>query len=114
LNGSRLPWSFSLDLRADKSFLVGGANSKFPMQLNIYFRVQNVLNQKSVFGVYPVSGSPEDDGYLTSTDGKSALNTVLNSGRDVNAYLASYQWAELNPGFYSLPRRIFLGAIVEF
>ena len=64
--------------------------------------------------MYPVSGSPEDDGYLTSADGKSALNTVVTSGRDIEAYLASYQWAELNPGFYSLPRRIFIGAILEF
>lgn len=114
LNGSRLPWSFTLDLRADKSFRVGSPDSRFPMFLNVYLRVQNVLNRKNIFGVYPVSGSPEDDGYLTSPDGKSALNTVSSTGRDVNAYLLSYQWAELNPGFYSLPRRIYLGAIVEF
>ncbi|HNR07512.1 MAG TPA: carboxypeptidase regulatory-like domain-containing protein [Saprospiraceae bacterium] len=114
LNGSRLPWSFTLDLRADKSFRVGSPDSRFPMFLNVYLRVQNVLNRRNVYGVYPVTGSPEDDGYLTSTDGKSALNTVTSTGRDVNAYLLSYQWAELNPGFYSLPRRIFLGAIVEF
>ncbi len=114
LNGSRLPWSFTLDLRADKSFRVGSPDSRFPMFLNVYFRVQNVLNRKNIFGVYPVSGSPEDDGYLTSPDGKSALNTVTSTGRDVNAYLLSYQWAELNPGFYSLPRRLYLGAIIEF
>lgn len=114
LNGSRLPWSFTLDLRADKSFRIGNPDTRFPMFLNVYFRVQNVLNLKNVYGVYPVSGSPEDDGYLTSADGKSALNTVTSTGRDVNAYLASYQWAELNPGFYSLPRRVFLGAIIEF
>jgi len=114
LNGSRLPWSFTMDLRVDKSFRIGSKDTHFPMFLNAYLRVQNVLNQKNVYGVYPVSGSPEDDGYLTSADGKSALNTVVSTGRDVNAYLASYQWAELNPGFYSLPRRIFLGAIVEF
>jgi outer membrane receptor protein involved in Fe transport len=114
LNGSRLPWSFTLDARADKSFILGGKNTRTPLALNVYLRVQNILNQKNTYGVYPVSGSPKDDGYLTSADGKSALNTVLTSGRDVNAYLASYQWAELNPGFYSLPRRIFLGAIVEF
>ena len=114
INGSRLPWSFNLDGRIDKSFIVGGKASKFPLSINVYLRVQNILNRKNVYGVYPVSGSPEDDGYLTSSDGKSALNTVSTTGRDVNAYLASYQWAELNPGFYSLPRRMFLGAIIEF
>ncbi|MEP7268412.1 MAG: carboxypeptidase regulatory-like domain-containing protein [Saprospiraceae bacterium] len=113
LNGSRLPWNFNIDIRADKSFDIAAKGSK-PLFLNVYARAQNVLNRKNVYGVYPVSGSPADDGYLTSTDGKSALNTVTNSGRDIAAYLASYQWAELNPGFYSLPRRIFIGAILEF
>jgi outer membrane receptor protein involved in Fe transport len=113
LNGSRLPWNFNIDVRADKSFNISGKGAK-PLFLNIYARSQNILNRKNVFGVYPVSGSPEDDGYLTSADGKSALNTVVTSGRDIEAYLASYQWAELNPGFYSLPRRIFIGAILEF
>ncbi len=114
INGSRLPWAFNLDGRLDKSFNIGSKNSKFPLFVNAYLRVQNILNRKNVYGVYPVTGSPDDDGYLTSSDGKSALNTVLTTGRDVQAYLASYQWAELNPGFYSLPRRIYLGAIVEF
>ena len=113
LNGSRLPWNFNIDVRADKSFNISGKGAK-ALYLNIYARSQNILNRKNVFGVYPVSGSPEDDGYLTSADGKSALNTVVTSGRDIEAYLASYQWAELNPGFYSLPRRIFIGAILEF
>ena len=113
LNGSRLPWNFNIDVRADKSFNISGKGAK-PFFLNIYARSQNILNRKNIFGVYPVSGSPEDDGYLTSADGKSALNTVVTSGRDIEAYLASYQWAELNPGFYSLPRRIFIGAILEF
>lgn len=114
INGSRLPWSFTLDARVDKTFNIAGKDSKSPLGLNVYLRVQNVLNQLNTYGVYPASGSPKDDGYLTSPDGKSALNTVQTSGRDINAYLVSYQWAELNPGFYSLPRRIFLGAIVEF
>lgn len=113
INGSRLPWSFSLDGRLDRTFIVA-PHTKSPIPLNVYIRVQNILNQKSTFGVYPVSGSPKDDGYLTSSDGKSALNTVVTSGRDLASYLVSYQWAELNPGFYSLPRRIFVGAIFEF
>jgi outer membrane receptor protein involved in Fe transport len=114
LNGSRLPWNFNMDVRLDRSFLVGGKKSNKPLFLNVYARSQNILNQKNVYGVYPVSGSAEDDGYLTSPDGKSALNTVTTTGRDISTYLVSYQWAELNPGFYSLPRRVFIGAILEF
>ena len=114
INGARLPWNYTFDMRVDKSFLLGKENSKRPTYLNVYFRVENLLDTRNVIGVYPVTGSPDDDGYLTSSDGKSALNTISTSGRDVDAYLASYQWALLNPDLYSLPRRMYLGAILEF
>ena len=114
INGSRLPWNFTVDLRADKSFLITREGGKKPTFLNVYLRIQNLLDAKNVIGVYPATGTPDDDGYLTSTDGKSALNTIASSGRDVNSYFASYQWRLLNPDLYSLPRRIYIGAILEF
>ena len=114
INGSRLPWNFTLDLRLDKSFLVSGKSGGRPAFLNVYLRVQNLLDTRNVIGVYPATGSANDDGFLTSSDGKSALNTIITSGRDVDSYLASYQWRLLNPDLYSLPRRAYLGAILEF
>ena len=114
INGSRLPWNFTLDLRADKSFLISRADGKKPVFLNVYLRVQNLLDARNVIGVYPVTGTADNDGYLTSSDGQSALNTIEMSGRDVDSYFASYQWRLLNPDLYSLPRRAFLGAIIEF
>ncbi len=114
INGARLPWNYTLDLRMDKSFLLNKKNPERPVFLNVYLRIQNLLDTRNVIGVYPVTGSAEDDGYLTSADGRSALNTIRTSGRDVDAYLASYSWALLNPDLYSLPRRIFLGTIIEF
>lgn len=114
INGARLPWNFTLDLRLDKSFRIGNDQNNRPVFVNAYLRVQNVLDRRNVVGVYPVTGSPDDDGYLTSSDGRSALNTIITSGRDVDAYLASYSWALNNPDLFSLPRRVFLGAIIEF
>jgi len=112
LNGARLPWNYTVDLRADKSFQVSAGSR--PVFVNVYLRVQNLLDTRNVLGVYPVTGTADDDGYLTSTDGQSALNTISTSGRDVGYYLASYQWRLLNPNLYSLPRRVYLGAILEF
>ena len=109
-----MPWNFTLDLRLDKSFRIGNDQNNRPVFVNAYLRVQNVLDRRNVVGVYPVTGSPDDDGYLTSSDGRSALNTIITSGRDVDAYLASYSWALNNPDLFSLPRRVFLGAIIEF
>jgi hypothetical protein len=42
------------------------------------------------------------------------VNTLVDAGRDPQNYLDIYRMALLNPGFFNLPRRIFLGAIFEF
>jgi hypothetical protein len=82
--------------------------------LNLYCRVSNLLNRRNVLNVYSATGSPADDGFLESSNGQDKLRNIENSAREVEAYLASYQWAIINPGFYSLPRRIYIGAIYNF
>ncbi|MCB9313636.1 MAG: carboxypeptidase regulatory-like domain-containing protein [Lewinellaceae bacterium] len=116
INGNRLPWRFNMDLRLDKRFDLSnkGVENARPLWLNAYLRVQNVLNIQNVLGVYSASGSPDDDGFLASTFGEGAVQTLNDVGRDPNFYLDVYSWAVLNPGFFNLPRRIFLGAIFEF
>jgi hypothetical protein len=64
--------------------------------------------------VYPVTGSPEDDGYLASSIGQQDILTAAGTGRPVESFLASYQWRMLNPNFFSLPRRMFVGLIFNF
>lgn len=109
INGARKPWTFTVNARIDKtiSFSKGAG-------LNIYCRVSNLLNRQNVLNVYPATGSPTDDGFLASSNGQDKLRNIENSVREVEAYLASYQWAILNPGLYSLPRRIYIGAIYNF
>jgi outer membrane receptor protein involved in Fe transport len=116
INGARLPWNLTIDLRADKSFRLFGGEDKRPMFLNVYFRVQNLLDTRNVIGVYSASGSASDDGFLASPLGSANVGTLESTGRadDVDNFLLSYQWALLNPNFYTLPRRMYLGAIVEF
>lgn len=113
INGARLPWNTTLNLRIDKDFTLVEPtkdNSNKGLYLNVYFRVQNLLDQRNIVGVYPFTGSPDDDGYLTSPQGQNIVNNTI----DPASYLLSYQWRLLNPGFYTLPRRIFLGALVNF
>ncbi len=109
INGARLPWTFRLDLRVDKTFTIADRYG-----LNVYLRVFNLLDRRNIIGVYPATGSPEDDGFLSSSNGLDKLRQIENSARNVDAYLASYQWALINPNLYSLPRRIFVGAIFDF
>ncbi len=116
INGARLPWNFSLDMRIDKSFRLAGKENGKPLFMNVYLRVENLLDQRNVVGVYAASGSAYDDGYLVTPNGQSSIQTLVDSGReeDVDNYLISYQWGELVPGFFTLPRRVYLGAVLQF
>ncbi|HMQ49299.1 MAG TPA: TonB-dependent receptor [Saprospiraceae bacterium] len=107
INGARNPWNFTLNLRVDKSFDIGKN-----LGLNVYVRVSNLLDRQNIIQVYPATGSAVDDGFLATPEGRSFLNG-LDDLQEI-AFLASYQWRELNPNFYSLPRRIYLGAIFDF
>lgn len=111
INGARKPWTFTLNLRMDKSFTLS-KSEKFPLDMNVYFRVSNLLNTKNVVNLYSASGSAETDGFLVSEEGINGLRTIPESQLD--SYLSSYQWAESNPDFFTLPRRMFIGAIFDF
>jgi outer membrane receptor protein involved in Fe transport len=109
INGARKPWNFTLNLRVDKTVQLSKGSD-----VNIYCRISNVLDRRNVINVYPATGSSTDDGFLASSQGQDKLRNIENSARLVDSYLASYQWVLLNPGFFSLPRRIFVGATYQF
>ncbi len=114
INGSRLPWNFNLDMRIDKTFELS-KNPKNPLNLNVYLRVQNVLDAANWAGVYSASGSPSDDGYLQSSFGQNALaNLAASRPNDIMAYRFSYLARLVESGFYYPPRRIYLGATFGF
>jgi outer membrane receptor protein involved in Fe transport len=113
INGSRLPWRLTIDMRLDKTFVFNGTG-KHPLNLNVYFRVSNVLNRLNQISTYTYTGSATDDGYLVSAEGISVQRGVTEQGKDLRAYQASYAWALLNPDFFTLPRRMFVGASFNF
>ena len=109
INGARRPWNYTLNLRVDKSFTLGKG-----LNFNAYVRVSNLLDRRNILGVYSASGSATDDGFLASSDGNAVQSGIENSTRELQSYLASYQWSILNPDFFSLPRRVFAGVIFDF
>jgi hypothetical protein len=114
INGSRLPWNFNLDMRIDKTFNLS-KNPKSPLNINVYLRVQNVLDAANWAGVYTASGSPSDDGFLQSSFGQNTLaNVAAARPNDVMAYRFSYLARMVDPGNYYPPRRIYLGATFGF
>lgn len=114
INGSYKPWNFRANLRIDKNIpLTFGredSDNRKTGNLNVYLQVLNVLNRKNILGVYNFTGQPDDDGYLTSAQAKSAL-AITNSAA---AFTDMYMIRMVNPGNYSLPRQIRIGLLFEF
>lgn len=113
VNGARLPWNFTVDLNAQKRFPIKVSAEK-KLWFNAYIRVQNVFNIKNVINVYKYSGDPDNDGFLQSSFGQDRIRTVDISGRDVQSFLDAYSWRLFAPGNYTLPRRIYVGMIMDF
>ncbi len=113
INGNRLPWRFNIDLRVDKTFNLA-SEGKNPLNLNIYFRVANLLNRKNIIGVYSATGSPTDDGYLATAEGQTIVQSIADTGRNSEAFLDAYSWVVRNGGNFTQPRRLYVGAVFGF
>lgn len=120
-NGARKPWTYTLDLRIDKTVVVPTSLREKPLFLNVSLRVLNLLNTANPRAVYPVTGSAYDSGYLNSQDGVASLNNIANagetvteSGRNVAAYSDAYYWMARNPNLFYQPRRLYLSCRINF
>jgi outer membrane receptor protein involved in Fe transport len=113
INGNRLPWRSNIDLRIDKTFNLTAAGRR-PLNMNVYFRVANLLDRRNVTSVFAYTGSPTDDGYLATAEGQSSISGLTSQGRNINAYLSSYSWAMLDPNRFTLPRRLYVGVSFGF
>ncbi len=120
LNGTRLPWNFSVDLRVSKDIVLkkGVAASETtkarpPRAINLFTYIQNIFNFKNVLGVYGYTGSTDDDGFLSSPLGIQTINTKAAGLQE--SYVDMYNWLLYNqPGFFNTPRRITLGLSYNF
>ena len=79
-------------------------------------KVALITGASGAFGAVAaeVTGSPDDSGFLSSPIGLDQLDVIQQAGLSLDGYLASYQWSLINPNFYTLPRRIFIGTIMNF
>lgn len=115
VNGSNLPWNFKLDFRVDKDIELTWAGKKEGEEkkkanLNVYIQVLNLLNTKNIINVYKATGNPGDDGYLASVDGQNALA----SQNSAVSYTDLYNIKVNDPSYYSRPRVIRLGLLIDF
>lgn len=114
-NGSRLPWSYRLDLQLDRTFELvfnEGKEGKKPKEtsLNVYVRVTNILNQRNLLNVYRATGNWNDDGYLAA----AASQTSIQNQLDEQSFIDYYTMKVQNQYNISAPRTIRLGVKFDF
>jgi len=113
INGSRLPWQFSLDANLDKNFTItygGEGEAAKTTNLNVYLWVGNVLNTRNINSVYRFTGVSDDDGYLAAAQ----YQPLINSQNDPNAFRNYYTMYVDNPFNLGLPRTVRLGVKFDF
>ena len=108
--GARLPWGFYFNIVADKVWPVKvGKRDTF---ITAAITVNNLFDIRNVVNVFPVTGNPEDNGYLTDPETQSVINAYLDpqAYRDIYTihYLGNSTWN------YSSPRTIKLSLSYNF
>jgi len=112
-NGSRLPWSYRLDLQLDRTFdlvIKRGEDKKKPVFLNVYIRATNLLNQFNRLNVYRATGNWNDDGYLAAAQSQ----TSIQNQTDEQSFRDYYTMSINNALNISVPRTIRLGVKFDF
>ena len=111
-NGSRLPWTYRMDMRVNKSFDLtwGEEEDVKSASMNVYLQVQNLLNTANIVDVYQFTGNANDDGYLTTAVGVSDIEDQVNPQSFVDMYAVKLN----DPSNYTRPRTVRLGVTLDF
>ncbi len=114
INGSSKPWNFRANMRIDKNIDLSwgreGSDNKKHANLNVYLQVLNLLNTRNVLNVYNYTGTPDDDGYLSSTQAQAAIAQANSAASFIDLYSIRVN----NPNNYNTPRQIRIGLLFEF
>ena len=114
INGSRLPWFYTVNLVLDKDFKLGSKTEAEQtgrdMNLNVFLLVNNLFNTRNVTNVHNFTGNPDDDGFSTDPRYQDFIRAQADeaSYRDYRSF-----WSE-RPFFYGAPRTIQLGVRLDF
>jgi hypothetical protein len=112
-NGSRLPWSYRMDVRIDKDFIFKFGDEKEKQKitvLNAYFTVNNLLNTRNIVNVYRLTGNASDDGFLTASVSQQEIDAKVNA----QSFIDLYSIVINSPYNYSMPRTLRVGVIYNF
>lgn len=103
INSAYGPSSFRIDLKLEKTFLIGDYISISP-----YLWIENLLDADNVIGVYRSTGDPLTTDWLNTPNGRNAVKLAGEKWRQ------DYESLERNPWNFGIPRLIKLGIKVNF
>lgn len=111
INGNRLPWIYTTDLRVSKKLLFGlKKESGYQFKTELYFLVKNLFNTKNIVKVYSATGNADDDGYIDAASSQANIEAQTN----YESYTDLYSLKIGNPANYALPRQIRVGFVMTF
>jgi hypothetical protein len=113
INSMALPWTFSVDVKLEKTFKVGS------YQLVPYLWVKNLLNYENITTVYEGTGEAFATGYLNTAEGQSKMMSTAEGNphtgvNDGEMFTSRYRLLQDNPTNYSNPRMIMVGLRMSF
>jgi outer membrane receptor protein involved in Fe transport len=100
LNSGRSPWTFRVDLKANKTF----ALSRF--DVDFYVWVLNLFDRRNPLAVYEASGDAFSTGWLATPTGQSSYANPEDQ--------ALYRLKERNPNNFDVPRLVRFGLRTSF
>ncbi|OQY30041.1 MAG: hypothetical protein B6244_01925 [Candidatus Cloacimonetes bacterium 4572_55] len=109
INSRYGPWVFRMDMKANKTFQLGG------FDMNFYVWVLNLMDRDNAVDVYEGTGDPESTSWLNSPEGVEFQDTYLEA-HDSSGLTGEekYMLKERNPRNYDLPRVVRFGIEIGF
>lgn len=114
VGASTTPWTFTTDLRLDKSFDIGR------FKATAYVIVNNIFNTQNILNVYESTGSAEDDGFLSDPERSQATVSAyggqdyIDMYRAINLENGQAYWDSIVRELYGTPRQIHFGVKFMF
>ncbi|MDO9068651.1 MAG: TonB-dependent receptor, partial [Deltaproteobacteria bacterium] len=104
-NSSRMPWTFSTDMRVSRDFQV------WRLSPSVFMEIDNLFNNQSIAAVYSATGKAEDDGRLAAGEldvYAIPISRYYANGQPNPLYSTK---ADLNRDDFVSPEEHFLAAV---
>ncbi len=93
------------NLRVEKGVYI----KPIDLTVSFYVWVENLFNKQNLFYIDPVTGRPDDNGYLSAPERQQEIESQL----DPESYRQLYQMKLYNPAYYDTPRICRVGLIIK-